>query len=192
MTGRCLNCVYPSDLLPFTRRPLFLVIDSESSIAFEAISGAEKGEPAALLLSPRCSAPMGSNDSCRHSNGSLFTIFLTAPLQAFCILVGISSSEVDMGAFSNAEKLLSSSLNDWGLALAACDSLSPVWVQILGDPFLRRLLLRHLGKAYVLNILFNLHFGVLHLIHILLGGVEPVCPDLQQDGVCSPLSTSSP
>ncbi|OWM83223.1 hypothetical protein CDL15_Pgr012704 [Punica granatum] len=187
-----LNCVYPSDLLPFTRRPLFLVIDSESSIAFEAISGAEKGEPAALLLSPRCSAPMGSNDSCRHSNGSLFTIFLTAPLQAFCILVGISSSEVDMGAFSNAEKLLSSSLNDWGLALAACDSLSPVWVQILGDPFLRRLLLRHLGKAYVLNILFNLHFGVLHLIHILLGGVEPVCPDLQQDGVCSPLSTSSP
>ncbi|XP_031392698.1 protein SCAI isoform X3 [Punica granatum] len=173
-------------------RPLFLVIDSESSIAFEAISGAEKGEPAALLLSPRCSAPMGSNDSCRHSNGSLFTIFLTAPLQAFCILVGISSSEVDMGAFSNAEKLLSSSLNDWGLALAACDSLSPVWVQILGDPFLRRLLLRHLGKAYVLNILFNLHFGVLHLIHILLGGVEPVCPDLQQDGVCSPLSTSSP
>ncbi|XP_031392700.1 protein SCAI isoform X5 [Punica granatum] len=147
-----LNCVYPSDLLPFTRRPLFLVIDSESSIAFEAISGAEKGEPAALLLSPRCSAPMGSNDSCRHSNGSLFTIFLTAPLQAFCILVGISSSEVDMGAFSNAEKLLSSSLNDWGLALAACDSLSPVWVQILGDPFLRRLLLRFIFCWAVLSL----------------------------------------
>ncbi|XP_031392699.1 protein SCAI isoform X4 [Punica granatum] len=133
-------------------RPLFLVIDSESSIAFEAISGAEKGEPAALLLSPRCSAPMGSNDSCRHSNGSLFTIFLTAPLQAFCILVGISSSEVDMGAFSNAEKLLSSSLNDWGLALAACDSLSPVWVQILGDPFLRRLLLRFIFCWAVLSL----------------------------------------
>lgn len=45
-------------------------------------------------------------------------------------------------AFSNAEKLLSSSLNDWGLALATCDSLSPVWGQFLCDPFLRRLLLR--------------------------------------------------
>lgn len=30
-----MNCIYPSDLLPFTRRPLFLVIDSESSKAFK-------------------------------------------------------------------------------------------------------------------------------------------------------------
>ncbi|KAK4772375.1 hypothetical protein SAY86_014150 [Trapa natans] len=147
-----LNCIYPSDLLPFTRRPLFLIIDSESSMAFEAISGAEKGEQAALLLSPRCSAPIGANDYSRQSNGMLFTMFLTTPLQAFCILVGISSSEVDMGVFSNAEKLLSSSLNDWGLALASCDSLSPVWAQVLCDPFLRRLLLRFIFCRAVLSL----------------------------------------
>ncbi|ONM57229.1 hypothetical protein ZEAMMB73_Zm00001d021467 [Zea mays] len=30
------NCIYPGDLIPFTRRPLFLVIDSSTSYAFKA------------------------------------------------------------------------------------------------------------------------------------------------------------
>jgi hypothetical protein len=30
------NCIYPCDLIPFTRRPLFLVIDSSVSYAFKA------------------------------------------------------------------------------------------------------------------------------------------------------------
>lgn len=44
--------------------------------------------------------------------------------------------------YDKADKLLSSSLNEWGLLLAASDNLNPVWAQILGDPFLRRLILR--------------------------------------------------
>lgn len=62
----------------------------------QAISGAEKGERAALLLSPSCSYPIGTGDSSRHSIGSLFTVFLTAPLQAFCLLLGVSGSDVEM------------------------------------------------------------------------------------------------
>lgn len=30
------NCLYPGDLIPFTRRPLFLIIDSDISYAFKA------------------------------------------------------------------------------------------------------------------------------------------------------------
>ncbi|KAB1221388.1 hypothetical protein CJ030_MR2G013115 [Morella rubra] len=30
-----LNCIYPSDFIPFTRRPLYLVIDSDNSKAFK-------------------------------------------------------------------------------------------------------------------------------------------------------------
>lgn len=45
--------------------------------------------------------------------------------------------------YTEAEKLLSSSLNDWGSTLATSDNLDPVWAQILRDPFLRRLLLRY-------------------------------------------------
>lgn len=147
-----LNCIYPSDLIPFTRRPLFIIIESDASEVFKAISGAEKGERAALLLSPSCSYPIGAGDSSRHSIGSLFTVFLTAPLQAFCLLLGISGSDVEMDTYKHAESLLSSSLNDWGLALATSNNLDPVWAQILRDPFLRRFLLRFIFCRAVLTL----------------------------------------
>ncbi|GMI85451.1 hypothetical protein like AT3G03570 [Hibiscus trionum] len=147
-----LNCIYPSDLIPFTRRPLFIIIESDASEVFKAISGAEKGERAALLLSPSCSFPIGTGDSSRHSVGSLFTVFLTAPLQAFCLLLGISGSDVEMDIYKHAESLLSSSLNDWGLTLATSDNLDPVWAQILRDPFLRRFLLRFIFCRAVLTL----------------------------------------
>ncbi|XP_059599077.1 uncharacterized protein LOC100265400 isoform X4 [Vitis vinifera] len=148
-----LNFIYPCDLIPFTRRPLFLVIDSDSSEAFKGINGAEKGEPAALLLSPSSlSPPVAAVDTSRHPTGSLFTIFLTAPLQAFCLLLGFSGSDVEMDLYSKAEKLLSSSLNDWGLTLATSDTLDPAWAQILSDPFLRRILLRFIFCRAVLTL----------------------------------------
>lgn len=145
-----LNCLYPCDFVPFTRRPLFLVIDSDNSEAFKAIVGAEKGEPIAMLLSPSSSSPIASADSSCHPCGSLFTIFLTAPLQAFCLLLGISGSDIEMDTFNKAEKLLSLSLSEWGLTLATSDTLNPVWAQTLSDPFLRRLLLRFIFSQAVL------------------------------------------
>lgn len=67
-------------------------------IFVQAIHGAEKGESAALLLSPKsdlASLITGSDIAFRHDqNGSLFTIFLTAPLQAFCLLLGVSNSNM--------------------------------------------------------------------------------------------------
>ncbi|KAL0410889.1 UNVERIFIED_CONTAM: protein SCAI [Sesamum latifolium] len=140
----CMNCIYPSDLLPFTRRPLFVVIDSESSKAFKAMSGAEKGETVALLLSPATSLPLPAVESCRLPSGSLFTSFLTAPLQSFILLLGFTGSDIEKDLYSKAENLLQSSLNKLGSSLAAADNLDPVWAQILPDPFLRRLLLRNL------------------------------------------------
>lgn len=123
-----------------------------------------------MLLSPSSSSPIASADSSCHPCGSLFTIFLTAPLQAFCLLLGISGSDIEMvcngqpclssclvvfvyiqlqrkkmfqDTFNKAEKLLSLSLSEWGLTLATSDTLNPVWAQTLSDPFLRRLLLRY-------------------------------------------------
>lgn len=59
------------------------------------ICGAEKGEPAALLLSPSHTPPLISADFSRQPSGSLFTIFLTSPVQAFCLLSGISASDME-------------------------------------------------------------------------------------------------
>ncbi|WVZ65761.1 hypothetical protein U9M48_015074 [Paspalum notatum var. saurae] len=161
------NCIYPGDLIPFTRRPLFLVIDSSISHAFKAVQwllpifycgtlrsllfcsyftsihGTERGETAAMLLSPssRSSTVGFSGDSTRNS-GSQFTMFLTAPLQAFWLLIGNNGMDNDRDAYNKAEELLSLSLNEWSTTLAASSSLHPVWVEVLGDPLLRRLLLR--------------------------------------------------
>ncbi|XP_057531518.1 uncharacterized protein LOC130809748 isoform X2 [Amaranthus tricolor] len=145
------NFIYPSDLLPFTRRPLFIIIDSESSTSFKIISGSEKGEPAAMLLSPWFSPPTSSGEWSWHINGSLFTIFLTAPIQAFCFLLGFSGSDIQMDVFETANELLSSSMNEWGLTLATSGALDPVWAQVYCDPFLRRLLLRFIFCRAVLT-----------------------------------------
>ncbi|XP_058084872.1 uncharacterized protein LOC131232576 isoform X2 [Magnolia sinica] len=147
-----LDCLYPCDLIPFTRRPLFLIIDSDSSHEFKALQGAEKGETAVMLLSPCSPSPPATTavDFSRHQNGSQFTMFLTAPLQAFCHLIGYSGSNIQMDVYNSAEKLLSSLLNEWGLILATSDFLDPVWAEILSDPFLRRLLLRFIFCRAVL------------------------------------------
>uniref|UniRef100_A0A6N2LR00 Uncharacterized protein n=1 Tax=Salix viminalis TaxID=40686 RepID=A0A6N2LR00_SALVM len=143
-----------SDCLHFGTRGNGVIAAKHSR---QAISGAEKGEPAAIILSPSCSIPYTA-DSSRHHSGSLLTMFLTAPLQAFCLLIGLSGPDVEMDTYNKAEKLLSSSLNAWGLTLATSDILDPVWAQILGDPFLRRLLLRFLFCRAVLA-LFAPSFG---------------------------------
>uniref|UniRef100_A0A0D9XH45 Protein SCAI n=1 Tax=Leersia perrieri TaxID=77586 RepID=A0A0D9XH45_9ORYZ len=141
--GKGSNCIYPCDLIPFTRRPLFL-----------SIHGFEKGETTAMFLSPSCRpSSLGfSGDSARQI-GSQFTMFLTAPLQAFCHLIGNSGVDIDRDAYNKAEEVLSLSLNEWGTTLVASSSLHPVWVEVLGDPLLRRLLLRFIFCRAALSLL---------------------------------------
>jgi hypothetical protein len=58
---------------------------------FQVLHGAERGEPAALLLSPLRPAFKNPSAVDTTHNGSQFTFFLTAPLQAFCQMVGLTS-----------------------------------------------------------------------------------------------------
>lgn len=55
----------------------------------QTIHGAERGEASALLLSHE--KPLFLSDTNVTSGGSQFTYFLTAPLQAFYQLIGLSS-----------------------------------------------------------------------------------------------------
>jgi hypothetical protein len=138
----------------------------------QAIHNAEKGEPAALLLSPRIASSMpGAESVC---NGGQFTYFLTAPMQAFCQLAGITS-DIDIvrsfhvlswlilrylswrsdsfgslfqDTYANAENILFSALEQYEETLSTSVGLNIVWGQILPDPFLRRLILRYIN-AYL-------------------------------------------
>ncbi|XP_052310485.1 uncharacterized protein LOC7490196 isoform X2 [Populus trichocarpa] len=146
------NALYPGDIIPFTRRPLFLIIDSDSSHAFKVLHGAERGEPAALLLSPL--KPAFKNLSAVDTShcGSQFTFFLTAPLQAFCQMVGLTSADSDMDFYNDAEEILSIAFSEWEVIICTSKGLDLVWAQVLSDPFLRRLILRFIFCRSVLSV----------------------------------------
>ncbi|KAJ6737238.1 PROTEIN SCAI [Salix viminalis] len=145
------NALYPCDIIPFTRRPLFLIIDSDNSHAFKVLHGAERGEPAALLLSPLRPAFKNPTAVDTTHNGSQFTFFLTAPLQAFCQMVGLAPDS-DMDSYNDAEEILSIAFSEWEVILCTSTGLDLVWAQVLSDPFLRRLILRFIFCRSVLSI----------------------------------------
>ncbi|WOL08730.1 hypothetical protein Cni_G17483 [Canna indica] len=170
------NNLYPEDLIPFTRKPLFLVIDSDNSRAFKTIHGAERGEAAALVLSHSKPLSVSVSDTDLTSSGSQFTFFLTSPLQAFCQLVGCSSG-VDNEVYSNAEIVISSALAEWEVELCTSKSLHQVWAQILTDPFLRRLILRFIFCRTVLSLLCSSEDSTVHLPECLPSLPESFSPD---------------
>ncbi|KAL1190361.1 hypothetical protein V5N11_016744 [Cardamine amara subsp. amara] len=146
------NNLYPGDLIPFTRKPLFLIIDSDTSRAFKVLNGAERGEPVAMLLSPlKPSFENQSTDDTEAVNGSQFTFFLTAPLQAFCQMLGLSNSNPDPEVYDDAESILSASFSKWETTLLTSKVLNLVWAQVLPDQFLRRLILRFIFCRSVLT-----------------------------------------
>nr|XP_009409282.1 PREDICTED: protein SCAI-like [Musa acuminata subsp. malaccensis] len=166
--------LYPEDLIPFTRKPLFLIIDGENSQSFKTIHGAERGETSALLLSHE--KLLSVSDTGLTSSGSQFTYFLTAPLQAFYQLVGLSS-DVEDDAYSNAESLLSSALAEWEVALCTSYSLDQVWAQVLSDPFLRRLILRFIFCRAVISLFCSSGDSAGHLPECLPNLPESLSPE---------------
>ena len=79
-------CLFPGDLFPFTRRPTFLIVDSDNSLAFSSIPH-YFDMPLVVLMSPQDTPPV-FQEHCTHK-GSLFTLFLHSPLAAFCFVTNI-------------------------------------------------------------------------------------------------------
>lgn len=116
----------------------------------QVIHGAERGERAALFLSPVRSAYRKLSDGGQVEHGSQFTFFLTAPVAAFCQLVGLITSDSDMVIFNDAENKLSTAFSGWEVVLCTSTDLDLVWAQVLSDPFIRRLILRFIFCRAVL------------------------------------------
>lgn len=99
------HCLYPGDLYPYTRRPLFIIIDSDNSFVFAHIPK-YFGQPLVILMSPQdvpqnfqgkglYQALMSRHLIERfvsldlHHHGSLFTLFLHSPLTALCYICNV-------------------------------------------------------------------------------------------------------
>lgn len=102
------HCLYPGDLYPYTRRPLFIIIDSDNSFVFAHIPK-YFGQPLVILMSPQdvpqnfqgkgiyfSDSVLGNSFSLintifidLHHHGSLFTLFLHSPLTALCYICNV-------------------------------------------------------------------------------------------------------
>jgi hypothetical protein len=102
------DCLYSDDLLPFLRRPLLFIIDSDNAASFTSLSSTIFGAPILVLASPQRSLP-GLLEP--EQAGSLFSFFLSDPVSAFCFTVSRSvmsaQSYEDLQSISNSmfEKL---------------------------------------------------------------------------------------
>lgn len=134
--------LYPSDLLPFTRRPMLVVVDSDRVDGFAALGGAGRGGPVGVLVSP---AAQGSKDWASESGhpdtrGGLFTLFLTGPLHALVAMTG-GRSKPSAKACAAAAAALEAVLTEWGDVLRARGQAG-VWATFAADPHAFRIIMR--------------------------------------------------
>ncbi|XP_066581314.1 protein SCAI [Prorops nasuta] len=139
------HCLYPGDLYPFTRKPLFVVVDSENSFVFQQIPR-YFGQPLMVLMSPQ-DTPSSLRDL-RHG-GSLFTLFLHAPLAAFCLICNVGSLAVHH--WERCQRYIERFLNEASQLVLRSRCESSV-LQFFGDDFLRLLLVRYVFCDVVLHL----------------------------------------
>lgn len=152
------DCLHPYDLLPFTRKPLFAIVDSNNSLAFKSFPQIF-GFNAAFLLSPEV-IPEGSwsrggseSISSGRISGSLYTLFLHSPMKAFAIVSELT--EFTEETFSDLQTLfieleraiIEDALNNEKGKL----TLHPVYSKFFQDDFLRSFISRHLISLLLLS-----------------------------------------
>uniref|UniRef100_A0A8C4EPL3 Protein SCAI n=1 Tax=Dicentrarchus labrax TaxID=13489 RepID=A0A8C4EPL3_DICLA len=128
--------LHPGDLFPFTRKPLFVIVDSSNSTAYKNFTNLF-GQPLVCLLSPTV-YPKSVQD--QSQRGSLFTLFLYSPLLAFSSVCGLSS--VRRGLWERAQEFLRKVYRDIGQMITRSRTIDQAFLQFFGDEFLRLLLIR--------------------------------------------------
>ncbi|CAG8624928.1 15258_t:CDS:10 [Acaulospora morrowiae] len=132
--GGLANCLHPDDLVPFTRKSLCLIIDSNNSTAF-ANFPMVFNQPFLCLMSPT-EYPASIPDT---QIGSLFTLFLHAPLLGFAFISGIGQLNSDdwekcVNLLSESEAIIVELFNSSNLERSV--------KRFLQDDFLRQFLVR--------------------------------------------------
>ncbi|XP_031433281.1 protein SCAI isoform X2 [Clupea harengus] len=131
-----MHCLHPGDLYPFTRKPLFVVVDSSNSTAYKNFTNLF-GQPIVCLLSPTA-YPKSMQD--QSQRGSLFTLFLYNPLMGFLSVCGLSSMR--RGLWEKAQEFLRKVYRDIGQLITRSRAIDQAFLQFYGDEFLRLLMIR--------------------------------------------------
>ncbi|KAK7578269.1 hypothetical protein V9T40_010474 [Parthenolecanium corni] len=139
-----IHCLFPGDLHPFTRKPLFLIVDSDNSHPFEYVRQ-YFGHPFVVLMSPQMLPPPFKG---YHRNGNLFTLFLHSPLTAVCLICKISSLTVQH--WERCQAVVDRFIAE-ASALFTRSTVDLNYLQFFGDDFLRLIILRYIFCEVVLR-----------------------------------------
>lgn len=128
---------FAEDLIPFTRRPLFLVLDSPGPTSFEGCTSMF-GQPLVILMAP---AETPAEVPSAQTIGSLFNLFLTQPVHALCVSCNIEELENDV--YAAAENTLSTIFGSIYEELTNSETLDPSIRSMMADTVLCNLLFRY-------------------------------------------------
>ncbi|MEW5313968.1 MAG: hypothetical protein WDW38_005498 [Sanguina aurantia] len=127
----------PEDILPFTRRQILLIVDSDISTEFKGLQGREVGRPLLCLMSATALAPGLEADM--EKVGSLFSMALSCPLMAMCTVCGERNPSLQ--ELECLQTTIDSALVQIGEALLPELPTSP-WGRAFDDVLLRQHILR--------------------------------------------------
>lgn len=141
-----ISCIHTADLIPYTRKAMFLIVESDNSSAFVNF-GSPFGAPVVCLMSPR-QTPSGLLEH-DYRYGSLFTMFLHSPVQAFCLVSKITECTDEQWSFLVAKMKV---IEDHLLTFLSADTtLHKHIVKFMEDDFCRRLIVRYVLCLSMLN-----------------------------------------
>ncbi|XP_053624873.1 protein SCAI [Plodia interpunctella] len=129
------RCLYPGDLVPYTRRPMFIIIESDNSYVFQQIPR-HFGQPLIIMMSP---IELPERLENKQHDGNLFTLFLHSPLAAVCYLSDIVN--FTLAHWERAMKIIDNFMTEACIIMMRT-RIDPAFNAFIGDDFFRVLLLR--------------------------------------------------
>jgi len=130
------ECFYPQDLMPFTRRPMFIIVDSDNALAFLSMANIF-GVPLMVLASPSAQPPEILEAS---QAGNLFTFFLHDPLTAFCFTV--TRMVLTQQVYNQCTEILNNLLLQLQALVTTSPEMPPEITPFFSDEFLLLFILR--------------------------------------------------
>ncbi|CAL4074369.1 unnamed protein product, partial [Meganyctiphanes norvegica] len=140
-----MHCFYPGDLYAFTRKPLFLVVDSDNSSVFANMPH-YFGQPLVVLMSSQDAPPQFQEQQHR---GNLLTLFLHSPLMGMCLLSSLC--DIPMNLWEKCQTLVDRFIAESSRLITRSRNIDPYILQFFGDDFLRLLTLRFVFCSTVLR-----------------------------------------
>ncbi|KAI3384354.1 hypothetical protein SNEBB_008228 [Seison nebaliae] len=150
------NTIYSNDFIPFLRKPMLLIIDSNNntSHSFANLNCNFFNESFVALISP-AEWPTAFQDENR--SGSLYTLFLSSPVAGFCRITGLNK-EISAPMWSlcrhGVQRILIDIANTFERVKVDDDKTNDYrrLIRFFYDDFSRALILRHTFASLVISL----------------------------------------